>query len=651
MSIDVEKLNVVIEGSADNATASVDRLIDSVKELKAQGVNFSATSRSMAAAARQVGKDAESAADGLNGEATAAQRVAKGGKSASTALGGMSDSNKKATETLKKFNNHATHTQTKLGNLLNSIKRIAFYRAIRAAIRELTQAFSEGIQYFVAWDRNYNNGMAGAVQTTEELKNKWDEVKAATGASVMPIIQAVKPALDWLMNTTINFLNYIQQVVRALRGEEKWYRAIYKDAEATTGAAKELRRTLFGFDELNILPSSSGSSSSSELGGWIYELEDIPDKAQLAETAIKGLTSVLLGVGLLSGLKGLINLFNRKNQSLDTQAQRATADAYATQGLSTAFNAALLAGGAFASWLSKEKLQINIQKPELDFTDYKEAISEMAQYAAESGIVIKTAADTTGYQNIIQTHIATQGALNIAPLTISTTMSMSGAANALASGMSSLQSQLNNNPLYIPTVVQGQTSGYGSTYRSYSVADSMWADATALVNLQNQLAAAEASRNLTATDYINYAESTGLNLSAQDKQALAAAVAGVVAAPIASWLAGGSVLSTILAPILGFAGGGDPIKGSLFYAGENGAEVVASSPSGTGVMNMQQMQAAVSNGNVEVVSAIGVMANMIASAINNKSLDLYIGDEAVGRAATRYMNGQSRATGIPVLAR
>lgn len=749
MSLDLEKLNIIIEGSADNAANSIDKLIGSLSELRTAAGNLSgignATKQALNSTAKAAGdltgstehaaRSAETTAEALDDtkekakEQAAAFREAsrvireyysvlnkfersktdiewlkspigtqatspsgkwsgmarsltevteayqdlsyiKGdlteeqlsslealedmlGRNYSITIDQVANRSEKAAKAVKELGRQAHGTTSKIGNLWNSIKRIAFYRLIRAAIREVTQAFSEGVSIFVEWDRTYNNGMAGAAKTTDELKAKWRETEKAIGAAVMPLIQAAKPALDWLMNATINLFNYIQQVVRALRGESQWYRAVYKEAEATTGAAKELRRVLFGFDELNVLPSQSGNGASSEIGKWEYVLEDIPDKAELAEKGIKGLIAALLGGGFISGLKGIIDLFNRKNKSLETQSQRTQTETGKVTALSAAFASALAAGGAFASWLLREKLQVQVQKPVLDFSDYRSAIDAMGHYAANPGIVVKTSADLTGYANVIQSQFATQSALNAAPLTISTTMLMSGAANALASGLSSLQAQLNANPLYIPTVMQDEVTGTRSTYFHMTAADSMYADASALVNLQNQFAAAEASRNMTATDYINYAESTGLNLSEADKQALKYTVAGILTPMAAVPLVTASpALAPLLAPILGFASGGDPLAGTLFWAGENNkAEVVANTPGGTGVMNMQQMQQAVSNGNLQVVNALGVMANLIVQAIEQKPTDLYIDGDAVGRAATRYQNGRLRATGVPVTAR
>ena len=57
-----------------------------------------------------------------------------------------------------------------------------------------------------------------------------------------------------------------------------------------------------------------------------------------------------------------------------------------------------------------------------------------------------------------------------------------------------------------------------------------------------------------------------------------------------------------MAAIPAFAEGGMPSIGSLFWAGENGAEVVANMNGGTGVMNIEQMREAIRDGMLEAMS-------------------------------------------------
>ena len=87
-------------------------------------------------------------------------------------------------------------------------------------------------------------------------------------------------------------------------------------------------------------------------------------------------------------------------------------------------------------------------------------------------------------------------------------------------------------------------------------------------------------------------------------------------------------------------GGIVPNMGSLILAGEAGPEIVANLGNSTGVMNVKQMEAAVANGNIDVVNAVYAMANMIANAINDKDMSVNLDGNVIGKSATRYQRTQ-----------
>ena len=113
---------------------------------------------------------------------------------------------------------------------------------------------------------------------------------------------------------------------------------------------------------------------------------------------------------------------------------------------------------------------------------------------------------------------------------------------------------------------------------------------------------------------------------------------------IFSWKPFQNIVASVSVPQIPYLaeGGLVPNTGSLFYAGEAGAEVVANMGHSTGVMNMSQMQEAVASGNIEVVNAVYAMANMVASAINNKNLDVYMDTQKVGQSVSKYQFNQAR---------
>lgn len=87
----------------------------------------------------------------------------------------------------------------------------------------------------------------------------------------------------------------------------------------------------------------------------------------------------------------------------------------------------------------------------------------------------------------------------------------------------------------------------------------------------------------------------------------------------------------------GFASGGSINNdGTLFMAGEAGTEIVANMGSKTGVMNVDQMEAAVANGNIGVINAIYGMANMIVRAVDSIDMDVTLDGQSMADKMYRY---------------
>lgn len=129
----------------------------------------------------------------------------------------------------------------------------------------------------------------------------------------------------------------------------------------------------------------------------------------------------------------------------------------------------------------------------------------------------------------------------------------------------------------------------------------------------------------------------------QAKAITALAVAGVVTAAIAfAPVTGGASLAGLL---LAADGGTIPNDGTLFVAGEQGAEIVANMGSGrTGVTNVEQMKEAVREGNFELLNVLQGGINVIVNAINQIDPDITLDGQSLAdkmyhynqQAANRY---------------
>ena len=165
-------------------------------------------------------------------------------------------------------------TTSSLGQLFGSLKRIALYRAIRAAISAITKGFSEGIsnlyQYSLIMDGQFSKSMDRLATSSQYLKN-------SLGAMAAPILNALAPAIDFVIDKIVTLLNLINQLIARLSGAatftaakkvgKAWGDAAKSAGGAAKKAADEIKRYTLGFDELNILGKNKDDTSGGGGGG------------------------------------------------------------------------------------------------------------------------------------------------------------------------------------------------------------------------------------------------------------------------------------------------------------------------------------------------------------------------------------------------
>lgn len=545
--ITLEKLNIIIKGSSEDAEKSINRLIDELTRLKIAAGNMATAGNTASQSIKNMGKTADQVASNMGG-------VAKSSGDAAKNIEGVADAEIKVTEEAKRTKDATSQVNKELGNtgkqakstskdvdkasksinnhtssvkkLISSLGRIAFYRMIRSAIKEVTQAVAEGGQALVEWDREFTVGVLGVRRisaSVDELKSKWKETGGAVAALGLTLLQSVQPAVSWILNAVTTVANYIQQIVRGLRGETKWYHAVYKEAAATTGQAKELQRVLFGFDELNVLPSKNGSGGGA-IGGWGNQLEDIDenilsvtDRVRGIVDALGGWKNVLLGgLGLIALLKLLNKLLGGKNKNLGDENKELQADAANAYAFSSALQTAGSKVGAFSALLGAiplldlgqqkgeildyqslvQGLDLNLT-PSVDLTSALKSGIEAAKYAqggaALNPVQIISVMSAMGLDASINSTLnAIQNLLMQNPEQIPVTLFSDLLGQQLADLLNKLQAELNKQPLKIP-VVQTSSGGATNTYAASNTGsvyspvkgkayDVRWVDPTPVVS-------------------------------------------------------------------------------------------------------------------------------------------------------------------------
>ena len=161
-----------------------------------------------------------------------------------------------------------------IGRLFHTIGRVAFMRAIRAGIKMVTAALREGVSAVYDWASVVGNSFVG---TMDMMTTSFNYLRNSIGAMISPLLDALAPALDFIIDKIVSVINIFNQLIATLTGASTWRRAekvatsygdaasdAAKNTKKANNAAKELRNTLLGFDEINRLdaPDKSGSSAS-----------------------------------------------------------------------------------------------------------------------------------------------------------------------------------------------------------------------------------------------------------------------------------------------------------------------------------------------------------------------------------------------------
>lgn len=163
----------------------------------------------------------------------------------------------------------------KLKTLWSSLARIAMYRALRSAIKEIAKAVREGLTNLYYWSQATGGDFAPAV---DKLATAFLYLKNSIGASVSPLITYFAPAIDLAVDKIVELINVVNQLFARLTGRATWTRALKyptEFAERAGGATKKVKDNIQDFDELHILrtPNGGGGSDSMDYNNMFEETE------------------------------------------------------------------------------------------------------------------------------------------------------------------------------------------------------------------------------------------------------------------------------------------------------------------------------------------------------------------------------------------
>lgn len=187
---------------------------------------------------------------------------------------------------------HTKHVTSGLGKLYESFKRVAMYRLVRFALSALSKALKEGINNLYHYSSLMGGQFAGSMNS---LASSATYLKNSIGAMAAPIINALAPAIEFVADKIAYLLNLINMLFARLSGKstttvaKKVSTSFAESAGVASGAAKELQKSILGFDELNVMADNSKSDSGGGGGATDYGsmFEEVPIDSTIGDFADK----------------------------------------------------------------------------------------------------------------------------------------------------------------------------------------------------------------------------------------------------------------------------------------------------------------------------------------------------------------------------
>lgn len=290
---------------------------------------------------------------------------------------------------MKKANSDADKLDSKMKKIKGRslsigqlFKQVVMFGGAFRLFSMATMGVSEGLQNIARYSDETSGNMDKLSTMSLKLKN-------SIGASLYPVIVALTPALQTVTNVLTGALNVFNMFISALQGKDTYIKASdYLDhyADKTESTAAKIKRSLAGFDEINIIGDKGSSSAGSNTPdyGAMFEKNTISQELQstlndisiLGGAALIGIGAVLtfsgvnipLGLGMLStGLALTYKAVTVKWDSMKENVEGAVKDvggllvgglligvgaALAFSGIATGVGLGLIAGGLTVSAVS-----------------------------------------------------------------------------------------------------------------------------------------------------------------------------------------------------------------------------------------------------------------------------------------------------------
>lgn len=272
----VEAVNSAIDG-ADAKTIEVDVESKGIEDVTNQADEATKTIDGTGQSARNLKKDLDQI-----------------GKTPSKGIPKATKSIKEVGRAAKKAGMDAKHGAKGVKKFGEQIKNIIKYRIVRRILSELSAGMKEGVENLYRYSEAMKSvDSTHAKNNLDALATTWLKIKNTLGVTLMSLVNALLPAIQTLANWFIQLANTVNQFLAALAGSATYTKAIDYQAKAfdsMAGSAKEAKKTLLGFDEINQLQDNSGGGGGANTPDYskMFKEEAVDDNIKNFADKMRG---------------------------------------------------------------------------------------------------------------------------------------------------------------------------------------------------------------------------------------------------------------------------------------------------------------------------------------------------------------------------
>ena len=219
---------------------------------------------------------------------------------------------RRSAEEARELNVEIEKTRNQLSGLYEKQAKInnAGFTSMKQSIDNIGNSMGNIIKKVAKWGlaifgiRSVYLGIRQAIsqimQEDENLKWQIDYMKFAVG-------QAIKPVVEWIVNLVHQILVWLGAIIKILFGINIFANATQTNFKKANTNAKKLKKTLSGFDEMNILNEDGSTGIANSIGKALEgfgdiskQVDELADKLKPFEEEIKG--AALLAVGIFGAV-------------------------------------------------------------------------------------------------------------------------------------------------------------------------------------------------------------------------------------------------------------------------------------------------------------------------------------------------------------